>query len=175
MYCPYGAAWADQATATDTAHAPAECSNRGLCSRSSGQCTCMTGFTGSACERLSCPGNCNSNGRCFSMKDYASRFRDTNSNQYTYNTNWDADKIRGCACDTRYSNYACTEKVCPNGDDPLTTGQVNAVQLVLCTAQSGSFLLYYRYVMMYSLHVKLMLSYLILFLLVLLKYYLIYY
>ena len=34
--CPLGPAWADQATATDTAHALAECSNRGLCDRTAG-------------------------------------------------------------------------------------------------------------------------------------------
>ncbi len=34
--CPYGLAWADQATATDEAHNLAECSNRGLCERHTG-------------------------------------------------------------------------------------------------------------------------------------------
>ena len=36
MICPFGLAWADQATETDVAHNMAECSNRGLCDRSSG-------------------------------------------------------------------------------------------------------------------------------------------
>lgn len=35
--CPYDNAWSDYAYATNKAHAPAECSNRGLCDRSSGQ------------------------------------------------------------------------------------------------------------------------------------------
>jgi len=34
--CPFGAAWSDQATAIDTAHNSAECSNRGICDRSTG-------------------------------------------------------------------------------------------------------------------------------------------
>lgn len=34
--CPFGLAWSDQATATDTAHNLAECSNRGLCDRTTG-------------------------------------------------------------------------------------------------------------------------------------------
>ncbi len=34
--CPFGAAWSDQATATDVAHQSAECSNRGICDRSKG-------------------------------------------------------------------------------------------------------------------------------------------
>ena len=31
MSCPYGVAWADEATATDVAHKAMECSNRGIC------------------------------------------------------------------------------------------------------------------------------------------------
>lgn len=34
--CPYDVAWNDMPTATDTAHALAECSNRGNCNRLSG-------------------------------------------------------------------------------------------------------------------------------------------
>lgn len=34
--CPFATAWSDQATATDTAHNRAECSNRGICDRSTG-------------------------------------------------------------------------------------------------------------------------------------------
>lgn len=35
--CPFGLAWADPATAIDTAHASAECSNRGICNRKTGE------------------------------------------------------------------------------------------------------------------------------------------
>ena len=31
--CPFGTAWFDEATATNTAHANLECSNRGICDR----------------------------------------------------------------------------------------------------------------------------------------------
>ncbi len=34
--CPFGAAWSDEAIATDVAHQSAECSNRGICDRSKG-------------------------------------------------------------------------------------------------------------------------------------------
>jgi len=44
--CPASSAWADKATADDTAHAKAECSNRGLCDRETGTCLCMDGFKG---------------------------------------------------------------------------------------------------------------------------------
>lgn len=37
--CPFGHAWSDVATATDVAHAEAECSNRGICNRKNGNCS----------------------------------------------------------------------------------------------------------------------------------------
>lgn len=49
--CPFGTAWADKAYAPDVAHQSAECSNAGICDRSSGNCKCFPGFTGNACQR----------------------------------------------------------------------------------------------------------------------------
>ena len=49
--CPHGKAWFDQPSATDTAHARVECSNMGICDRTSGLCVCRPGFEGAACER----------------------------------------------------------------------------------------------------------------------------
>lgn len=49
--CPLGNAWVAPAQATDVAHYPVECSNKGICDRSSGVCQCMEGFTGTACQR----------------------------------------------------------------------------------------------------------------------------
>ena len=75
--CPSGKAWVDIPTATDTAHATAECSNKGLCDRSSGKCGCFEGFTGDACQRLACPSTnsqeCSGHGKCMSMKRMASQ------------------------------------------------------------------------------------------------------
>ena len=69
--CPFSAAWADQATGIDIAHNQAECSNMGLCDRTTGQCECREGFEGIACERQSCPSLCNGVGECQSMYYYA--------------------------------------------------------------------------------------------------------
>jgi EGF-like domain len=49
--CPAGPAWVDVPSTDTTAHAPAECSNRGLCDRITGQCRCYVGFQGDACQR----------------------------------------------------------------------------------------------------------------------------
>ena len=80
VQCPRGKAWADISTATDTAHAEGtECSNRGICDRSTGKCTCQVGFEGLACERMKCPTGCSGHGRCISMNEYALTQKDSNN------------------------------------------------------------------------------------------------
>lgn len=39
----------------NTAHDYAECSNKGLCDRTTGECECLPGYDGTACQRASCP------------------------------------------------------------------------------------------------------------------------
>ena len=69
--CPHGRAWADVPTGPTTAHQFMECSNRGVCDRSTGICSCFDGFTGSACERTKCPNDCSGHGSCYSIKQMA--------------------------------------------------------------------------------------------------------
>eukprot|EP00984_Skeletonema_dohrnii_P000629 scaffold195_cov118-Skeletonema_dohrnii-CCMP3373.AAC.1 len=45
----------------NTAHDYMECSNKGLCDRAKGQCECLPGYDGAACQRASCPSKANSN------------------------------------------------------------------------------------------------------------------
>lgn len=45
---------------SNTAHDYMECSNKGLCDRERGQCECLPGYDGAACQRASCPSNTNS-------------------------------------------------------------------------------------------------------------------
>jgi hypothetical protein len=84
------------------------------------------------------------------MNKLAAQTRDDNSNSFTYETEhastgvWDANKIYGCKCDPLYSGYDCSVRSCATGDDPLTTGQVNEIQLVRCIATTGNFYLYYK-------------------------------
>nr|AIG55691.1 secreted protein [Thraustotheca clavata] len=116
--CPMGNAWADYTLATDNAHNLAVCSNMGTCDATTGLCTCIPGFTGAACDRMSC--NCNSRGTCLSMNQYALTKDPGLGIINPYTTNWDANKIYGCQCDAPYMGYSCTEFQCPTGDDPLT-------------------------------------------------------
>jgi len=40
---------------SNTGHDYSECSNKGLCDRASGECECLPGYDGTACQRASCP------------------------------------------------------------------------------------------------------------------------
>lgn len=69
--CPFTLAWADTADGTNQAHYYAECGNKGICDRTTGECACFEGFEGSGCRRSVCPANCNGVGTCELMKDLA--------------------------------------------------------------------------------------------------------
>jgi hypothetical protein len=163
--CPTGKAWFDEAAATDIGHIDGvECSNRGVCDRSAGTCTCQSGFTGSACERLSCNSSCNYRGKCLPMNALAlqaSSNGDLLNYKYGYpndpaSTTWDHDMIQGCSCDkywyhgplkwdiSDFAGYDCSILTCPTGDDPLTTGGVYETQTLHCEASSGTFTLTFR-------------------------------
>lgn len=159
--CATGHAWFDEASDTNVAHHPnTECSNRGICDRATGTCTCAAGFTGAACERLGCYGDpgkpeCNGNGRCLTMSQLALLGSVdgvvTGATTYggTPNTAsaWDGDKISGCHCNDGYyampdratgmRSYYCSQKPCPFGDNPMT-GTVE-IQTATCTGTSGEF------------------------------------
>jgi hypothetical protein len=139
--CPGGAAWSDMATATDTAHGVAECSNAGLCNREIGLCICKVGFSGPACERMDCPGGeipCNAHGVCMSMREHA-KTAAVEEDVHAYTLPWDADMVHGCKCDPGFAGHDCMSMPCPVGDDPLTLGQVDSVQVVHCNASHGTF------------------------------------
>jgi hypothetical protein len=136
LFCPMGAAWFDEATVSNVAHAPAECSNRGICDRTSGTCMCQNGFSGSACDRLTCPVDdsgrvCSGNGLCLSMQNFGSfrrndegildpveygSFHDT-VKHFVHAEAWDARHIYGCSCERQYNSMSSTNEVIPQGFD----------------------------------------------------------
>lgn len=141
--CPSDRAWVDIPTGPNSAHALAECSNAGICDRTSGRCRCFAGYEGEACQRSACPGTpvCSGHGKCVSMKQMAT---EPNAlpfgGAYSYGgneatTTWDENKIFGCVCDSAWDvGYGdgevqapqwygadCSLKRCPSGDDPRTT------------------------------------------------------
>lgn len=113
--CPYGIPWFSEPAVDDIAHdIPVECSNAGICDRTTGNCLCGRGYEGIACERSQCSGatgdswDCSGRGRCFSMRDLAATHLNSegSSDPVIYGTNphdpstWDADMVFGCAADT---------------------------------------------------------------------------
>lgn len=101
----------------NTAHYYMECSNKGVCDRDAGECTCFDGYEGSACQRASCPatkaGVCSGHGTCRSIFNLAA---DDADNHYNL---WDQDSTLGCDCDAGYSGPSCADRVCKYGFDPL--------------------------------------------------------
>jgi hypothetical protein len=151
--CPFGLAWADHASGVDIAHISTECSNMGLCDRSTGQCACRAGFEGNSCERRTCPTACTNVGECQSMFYHAQNKDPGSGTVYPYETVWDAHKIYGCSCDKDYAGFNCAVRTCPNGDDPMTgngadvpenPAQKNDQQKVTCKAGRGSFTMTFR-------------------------------
>jgi len=107
----------DDDTMTHSAHDYAECSNKGICDRASGDCKCFDGYGGSACQRATCPVTggltCSGHGTCETIKEIAAQ---DNNNFYNL---WDEYSTMGCVCDAGFSGADCSEKVCKYGFDPL--------------------------------------------------------
>lgn len=165
--CPSGIAWWDEASATDTAHALATCSNRGICDTGTGKCICQPGFEGAVCERISCPvdsefGKCSGAGKCYTTYERGQK-RMVNGvlTPLTYGSDpanvatWDAHKIMSCVCDGNLNDhneiYArggwdCSELKCPLGNANFlgSNSQVNEIQTITCLASAGSFTITFR-------------------------------
>jgi hypothetical protein len=134
-----------QGSNDNEAHFYTECSGKGVCNRGSGECECYDGFTGSSCQRTTCPNDCSGHGQCYTLREIANganvpsthdgnnvgrnfRIEDFQYGVYTtsgvsktfdYNL-WDADKNQACVCDSGYFGPDCGMRDCPRGNDPLT-------------------------------------------------------
>lgn len=97
----------------DAGHFYAECANKGLCDRSSGECECFESYEGTACQRASCPNKCSGHGTCESIRELADK---DYSNIYEL---WDRDATYGCDCDAGYYGADCSLRYCKMGVDPL--------------------------------------------------------
>lgn len=97
-----------------SAHYYMECSNKGICDRTTGECDCFDGYDGAACQRASCPNDCSGHGTCETISDLA--FKEF-GNSYAL---WDKDASMGCKCDAGYGAAAdCSQRQCKVGVDPL--------------------------------------------------------
>jgi hypothetical protein len=120
--CPFTAAWADNKDGSVTGreeHYFLECGGKGTCDRKTGTCECFEGFEGKGCRRMSCPGEpmCSGHGTCETLEEVNS------------GTSWESAKIQICDCDPGWSGYACDERICQPGDDPMVTYSNGALQV----------------------------------------------
>jgi len=126
--CPFEFAWVDTPDKLGNHHKYAECSNRGICDRESGECECFPGYEGKACARTACPNDCSGHGRCKEIQDlpfqvtpmqyddgsFLAQKAHTFAQSYR---KWDADKTRGCVCDPEYGDVDCSKRMCMYGND----------------------------------------------------------
>lgn len=102
----------------DRAHRYAECSNAGICDRTTGVCQCFNGFEGSSCQRKTCPSNtngvCSGHGSCISSSIALQYI----SGGGTTLSGWEYDKFYTCMCDEGWKNMDCSARICPKGLNP---------------------------------------------------------
>lgn len=110
---------------TNSAHYYMECSNKGKCDRTTGECQCYDGYDGVACQRASCPGypnSCSGHGVCKTIRQLA---KADHGNVYQL---WDKDVTMGCECDAGYTGPDCSERECKYGVDPLYLDDASTVK-----------------------------------------------
>lgn len=158
--CPFGSSWFIYPGSMDLAHVfdSTECSDQGVCNRESGECVCFPGFTGSSCNRMTCPeinGDtvCSGHGQCLDMKTLAeAAVVNGDAADITYGATpnkpetWDALRVYGCLCDSKWTGYDCSLQMCPFGDDPGSKQQVDEIQRIACqdADMSGSIVFSYK-------------------------------
>ncbi|KAF1327084.1 Tubular mastigoneme protein, partial [Globisporangium splendens] len=106
------------------AHFYMECSNKGICDRSTGLCTCFDGYEGVGCQRTVCPGKCSGHGTCESIRELGAKAEGTlfgiehPGGSAVYDL-WDGNATHGCRCDPWFRGADCSKRTCKVGVDPL--------------------------------------------------------
>ena len=118
--CLFGYGWGGAITVSDVKEY-AECSNVGVCDRTTGLCKCMAGFEGDGCRRQVCPKQCSGHGDCRYVGDLATDLSPQISGRIDRKYNlWDARQAQACKCDATYTGADCSRRICAHGDDPMT-------------------------------------------------------
>jgi len=126
---PKNHGWANQMSESpslksfyDEAHFYSECSGKGSCDRSTGECECYDGYEGEGCTRTACPNACSGHGVCVRLGDLPEP-----------STQWDRHKTQQCVCDAGYTNPDCSGRECKSGDDPITRPEAGTLPAVTDT------------------------------------------
>merc|ERR1711988_345824 len=119
-------------------HKYMECSGKGICDRSIGECECFEGYTGKGCQRTSCPNDCSGHGTCEYIDELTfgstpgeyhaakpSNFSmglSTSAQTFIQiSESWDSYKSMACVCDAGYIDVDCSRRMCPKGNDIFDT------------------------------------------------------
>jgi len=141
MTCPRGVSWTQQDQTSQHLHVTdVECSDKGVCDPATGECACFAGYTGSACQRTTCPNDCSGHGTCRSNTDFTVDFSEAIHKEQlqvtgatdaqsvasyydyflvTYDDAWDSNMQYGCLCDVGFRGVDCSEVECPTSYDPM--------------------------------------------------------
>jgi len=106
----------DVTASWNEAHFYQECSNKGICDTSTGECVCFPGYEGGGCARKSCINDCSGHGAC---KNYEGT---------SYNM-WDKEATLYCDCDAGYTGPGCEKRVCPAGVDPVQASNLDTSRM----------------------------------------------
>jgi len=143
MYCPFEYAWVDAPDMDGNFHKYAECSGKGICDRSTGECECFDGYTGKGCQRMTCPNDCSGHGTCEYIEELpfgvvpgtyqSEKYLHTITNPgygtalfktpFTFGGDmdeiWDYHKAMACVCDPGYIELDCSRRMCPKANDVM--------------------------------------------------------
>jgi hypothetical protein len=125
--CTFTLAWADTADGTNQAHYYAECGNKGVCDRKTGECKCFDGYEGKGCRRSTCPDSCSGHGTCEYIEELAGDYQD-----------------RRYGPGNRFQDQSCSDsRTSGPGNDgsdscKITGSQVGGLTVAVTAAASGN-------------------------------------
>jgi len=125
--CPYSLAWADTADGTNQAHYYAECSNKGVCDRKTGECKCFDGYEGKGCRRSTCPESCSGHGTCEYIDELAGDFYDRRTGPGARHVDRSNNGMCYWQLGTKYCTHDGTN--CKNSDGSAASGPCAAAGL----------------------------------------------
>jgi hypothetical protein len=137
-FCPYEFAFVDTPDEDGKVHKYMECSGKGICDRSVGECECFEGYGGKGCQRTTCPNDCSGHGTCEYIDELT--FGSTPGEYHaakpanfsmglskgamtfaSISESWDSMKSMACVCDAGYIDVDCSRRMCPKGNDIFDT------------------------------------------------------
>jgi hypothetical protein len=133
--CTATLAWADTADGTNQAHYYAECGNKGVCDRKTGECKCFDGYEGKGCRRSTCPEGCSGHGTCEYIEELAGDFYDRRTGPGNQNKDFSCKDNRQFPSKSGAASTGGIELFDMAVDDKVIT----VTQAITTTANEGSF------------------------------------